>query len=87
MRGKLYWTDEGRPEACPDCGGELETVTARRERWIGSFARQKEALAARNKATQDAGRGELVDARRLTVAQYLDSWTDGFGERDAQTAS
>lgn len=82
-RGKLYWTDEGRPETCPECGGELEVVRKRRERWVGSYARQKEALAARNKATQDSARGELVDARKLTVAQFMDEWTAGFVQRIA----
>jgi len=80
-RGRLFWRDEACPEACPECGGELEAVARRRERWIGSFKRQKEALAAKNKATQDSGRGELADARKLTVAQFLDSWTDGLDQR------
>ena len=83
VRGKLYWTDEGRPDACPDCGGDLETVAKRRERWIGSYRLQKEAIAAKNKATEDKGRGELVDARRLTVAQAMDAWTEGFAQRVA----
>ncbi|NLF78727.1 MAG: site-specific integrase [Chloroflexi bacterium] len=82
-RGKLFWMDEERPDACPDCGGELQVVSKRRERWVGSYKRQKEALEARNKATQDSAKGELVDARKLTLAQYLDSWTDGFDQRVA----
>lgn len=82
-RGKLYWMDEARPEACPECDGELQVVARRRERWVGSYRRQKEALAAKNKATVDAGRGELVDARKITVAQFLDTWTAGLDQRIA----
>ena len=63
---------------CPDCGGELEQVTARRQRWIGSYERRGEALAAKNKATEEKSRGKLVDARRLTFGQFLDEWTAGF---------
>lgn len=83
VRGKLHWADEGRLDACPDCGGPLEVVTARRQRWIGSYDRKSEATDAKNKATQDKGRGELVDARRLTVAQFMDVWTAGFAQKVA----
>ena len=77
-RGKLHWMDAGRLDACPDCGGELEQVTARRQRWIGSYERRGEAVAAKNKATEEKSRGQLVDARRLTFGQFLDEWTAGF---------
>ena len=82
-RGKLHWMDAGRLKACPDCGGELETVTARRERWIGAYERRSDALDAKNRATQDKGRGRLVDARRLTFGQFLDEWTAGFPQKVA----
>jgi len=80
-RGKLHWLDAGRPDACPDCGADLEPVTARRERWIGSYRLKRDATEAANKATQEKTRGQLVDARRLTFAQFLDEWTAGFAQK------
>lgn len=86
VRGKLYFVDDGVVDECPTCHGATETVKSRRERWIGSFDRQKDALAAKNSAAGDAARGELVDARRMTVAAFLDSWTAGLDQKVADKA-
>ena len=73
--------DDERHETCPKCDGELETVATRRERWIGSYALQREAKAALKDAMVASEHGELVDARRLTVAQYMKEWAEGLDGR------
>lgn len=82
-RHTLYWLSDERLEVCPECGGELETVTARREKLLSSHARQKDALAAKNKALTSAHHGELVDARRLTVGRHLRDWMAALDRRVA----
>jgi integrase len=78
---KRFWTDDERHEACPKCDGELEPVVARRERWIGSYGLQKEATTALKNALVASEHGELVDASRLTVAQYMREWAKGLDAR------
>ena len=46
-------------------------------RWVGGFATEKEAKAARNEARVAARRGEYVDRSRMTVAVYLRNWIEG----------
>ncbi len=75
---KRFWMDAGRMDACPKCGGDLESVTARRERWVGSYRLQKEAKAALTDALVASKHGEFVEASRITVAQYLSEWTAGL---------
>lgn len=45
-------------------------------KWVGGFASEAEAKAARDEARVRARRGEYVDRSRVTVAEYLDSWLD-----------
>jgi integrase len=45
-------------------------------RWVGGFATEDEAKAARDEARVKARRGEYVDRNRLTVAAYLKEWID-----------
>jgi len=78
---KRFWTDDERHETCPKCGGELEAVVARRERWIGSYGLQKAANGALKDAMVASEHGELVDASRLTVAQYMKEWAKDLDAR------
>jgi integrase len=45
-------------------------------RWVGGFASEAEAKAARDEARVLARRGEYVDRSRVTVKAYLESWLD-----------
>jgi len=45
-------------------------------RWVGGFATEQEAKAARDEARVKAHRGEYIDRNRITVAAYLDDWID-----------
>lgn len=46
-------------------------------RWVGGFASEDEAKAARDRARLDARRGEYVGRDDITVAAYLRQWLDG----------
>jgi len=48
-----------------------------RPRWVGGFATEKDAKAARDDARVKARRREYVDRSRVTVAQYLGAWLEG----------
>jgi integrase len=45
-------------------------------RWVGGFATEDEAKAARDEARVKARHGEYVDRSRITVAEYLDEWIE-----------
>ncbi|MGB8875292.1 MAG: hypothetical protein WCD11_03195 [Solirubrobacteraceae bacterium] len=45
-------------------------------RWVGGFATESDAKAARDEARVKARRGEYIDRNRITVAAYLDEWID-----------
>jgi hypothetical protein len=45
-------------------------------RWVGGFATDDDAKAARDEARVKARRGEYIDRSRITVADYLDEWID-----------
>jgi integrase len=47
-----------------------------RPRWVGGFATEDEAKAARNEARVMARRGEYIGRNQITVAAYLDEWID-----------
>ncbi|GII95780.1 site-specific integrase [Sinosporangium siamense] len=47
-----------------------------RPRWVGGFATENEAKAARDEARVSAYRGEYVDRNTITVGQYLDEWLE-----------
>ena len=44
--------------------------------WVGGFATEEEAKAARDEARVKARHGEYIDRNRITVAAYLDDWID-----------
>ena len=46
-------------------------------RWVGGFATEDEAKAARDEARVSARRGQLVHRNQLTVEAYLRSWLEG----------
>ena len=45
-------------------------------RWVGGFATEEAAKTARDESRVKARRGEYIDRNRITVAEYLDDWTD-----------
>jgi integrase len=45
-------------------------------RWVGGFATEEAAKAARDESRVKARKGEYVDRNRITVAAYLDDWVD-----------
>ena len=45
-------------------------------RWVGGYATEQEAKAARDEARVKAHRGEYIDRNRITVTAYLDDWID-----------
>jgi integrase len=47
-----------------------------RPRWVGGFATEDGAKAARDEARVKARRGEYIDRNTITVAEYLDEWIE-----------
>ena len=45
-------------------------------RWVGGFATEEEAKAARDEARVKARRGEYIGRNQITVTAYLDDWID-----------
>ena len=43
-------------------------------RWVGGFATEEDAKAARDEARVKARHGDYIDRNRITVAAYLDDW-------------
>jgi integrase len=47
-----------------------------RPRWVGGFATEEAAKAARDEARVKARQGEYIDRNSITVAAYLDDWIE-----------
>ncbi|GAA5057527.1 tyrosine-type recombinase/integrase [Thermocatellispora tengchongensis] len=47
-----------------------------RPRWVGGFATEDDAKAARDEARVKARRGEYIDRNTITVAEYLTEWIE-----------
>jgi Phage integrase, N-terminal SAM-like domain len=47
-----------------------------RPRWVGGFATEEAAKAARNEARVKARQGQYIDTNSITVATYLDQWIE-----------
>ncbi len=45
-------------------------------RWVGGFATEQDAKAARDKARVSARQGQYIDRNSITVAAYLDQWLE-----------
>jgi integrase len=45
-------------------------------KWVGGFATEEEAKAARDEGRVKARRGQYIDRNRVTVTEYLDNWID-----------
>jgi integrase len=45
-------------------------------KWVGGFATEAEAKAARDEARVKARRGEYIDRNTITVGDYLDEWLE-----------
>jgi integrase len=46
-------------------------------KWVGGFATEADAKAARDEARVKARRGEYIDRNAITVREYLDEWIEG----------
>jgi integrase len=46
-------------------------------RWVGGFATEEDAKAARDEARVKARRGEYIDRNSVTVGEYLAEWVEG----------
>lgn len=47
-----------------------------RPKWVGGFATEDEAKAARDEARVKARRGEYIDRSKISVREYLSAWID-----------
>ena len=47
-----------------------------RPRWVGGFATEEAAKAARDEARVKARQGEYIDRNSITVTAYLDDWIE-----------
>jgi hypothetical protein len=45
-------------------------------KWVGGFATEEEAKAARDQARVNARQGQYIDRNSITVATYLDQWLE-----------
>ncbi|GAA1264128.1 hypothetical protein Psi02_76320 [Planotetraspora silvatica] len=45
-------------------------------KWVGGFATEDDAKAARDEARVNSRRGEYVDRNEITVGEYLDMWIE-----------
>jgi integrase len=45
-------------------------------RWVGGFALEQDAKAARDEARVNARKGQYIDRKSITVAAYLDQWLE-----------
>ncbi|MBW8487252.1 site-specific integrase [Actinomadura sp. PM05-2] len=45
-------------------------------KWVGGYASEDEAKAARDEARVKARRGEYIDRNAITVGEYLDQWIE-----------
>ena len=70
--GRLLWVEDDRHETCPQCGGALEDVTARRQIVLPERFRLKTEAEARLTREKQAGAdGAFVEPSALTVGQFL----------------
>jgi integrase len=75
--GKVFWPDPKPLAGCPDCGGELVTVTIRRREWESGFATKRAAQDWLNRALSRVGDGSFVEPSKLTTGEYLNRWLEG----------
>ena len=50
-------------------------------RMVGGFATRDEARIARDDARADANKGTAVAASKITVAEYLEAWLEGYASQ------
>lgn len=73
-RGRRYWAEDGAPDTCPLCRGELEELAARRQELLPErFTRKQDAEKAMHDAIRDRERGDYVPSSDLTVRQFLEN--------------
>ncbi len=71
-RRRRYWMMDGAPDSCPQCGGPMEDLTARRQELLPSrYPTKKLAAKALRDALTERERGEWVKPVDLTLGAYL----------------
>lgn len=76
---KNHWAEGGRIRTCPKCGGELRSVTVRRQSWHpASFATKTEARRARDQAQGKVAGGSFVVPTRETLGSFLSDWLESI---------
>jgi integrase len=83
-KGRRYWADEDAPDACPQCGGELEDFTARRQELLPEkYTRKADAERARHDELRERERGDYVAPVDLTLGDYLEArWLPALGAEE-----
>jgi len=83
-RGRRHWTDKGRLELCPTCGGDLDDLTARRQELLpDKHTRKSDAEKALHDELREREHGTWVAPVDLTTAQYLeDKWLPSLGAEE-----
>lgn len=81
-RGKVYWADDGRLDACPTCEGVLDDVTARRQIVLPErFRTKKEAGEALTRELNADLNGVFVEPDKITLGEYLtEHWLPNMAE-------
>ncbi|MGN6175424.1 MAG: tyrosine-type recombinase/integrase, partial [Streptosporangiaceae bacterium] len=70
------WRHEARARMVVRDQDQGPETGASRPRWVGGFATEDEAKAARDEARVKARRGEYIGRNQITVTAYLDDWID-----------
>lgn len=81
-RSRRFWTDKGRLEVCPKCGGPLEDLSTRRQIVLPErFRTRKAAGEALTRQLSAELSGVFVEPDKLTLGEYLvDHWLPSIGE-------
>jgi len=88
-RSRRHWSEDGRLEVCPGCGGELEEFTARRQETLAERHTTKTAaLRALHDELRDRERGDYVPPVELTVGEYLETrWLPSLAAEELSPAT
>jgi integrase len=82
-RGRRFWADDRPPDACPQCGGELEeSVTRRQELMPAQYHTRKEANKALRDTLHARERGDYTPPDDLTVSDWMARWQTALGSEE-----
>jgi integrase len=72
-RARRYWSEQGAPEHCPNCGGNLQVMVARRQIVPPDrYATKKEAQTRLTTELNASLGGTFVEPAKLSVAEFLE---------------